>query len=49
MDKRLQIGSDISELLKVYKMTENMNHFLKRAKFEFEECSRMFFDAKSQT
>ena len=34
MDKRSQIGSDISELLKVYKMAENMNHFLKRAKFE---------------
>ena len=35
MDKRSQIGSDISELLKIYKMTENLNHFLKRAKFEF--------------
>ena len=34
MDKHSQIGSDISELLKVYKMTENINHFLKRVKFE---------------
>ena len=30
MDKHSQIGSDISELLKVYKMTENMNHFFKK-------------------
>ena len=34
MDKRTQIGSDISELSKVYKMIENINHFLKRTKFE---------------
>ena len=34
MDKHSQIGSDISKLLKVYKMAENINHILKRAKFE---------------